>query len=105
MNRRLRMTNLPTTFYGCLKTTRGFERMNRHFGVTNIRTAFYRCLRRMPAFESLWQSYRTSYSEMSLIEDSAALLQGTYAIAASKWRPFCMIQMGVLAPTGPYSSI
>jgi hypothetical protein len=80
MNRHLRITNLPTTFYGYLKTMRGFERMNRHFGITNILTAFYRCLRRMPVFESLWQSYRTSYSEMSLIEGSAASLQGIYAI-------------------------
>src|SRR6202165_508082 len=42
--------------------------MNRHFRVTNLPTTFCLCLRRMHGFEGLWSSYRTSYSETSLIE-------------------------------------
>jgi hypothetical protein len=37
-----------------LEEMRGLERMNRYFGMTNIPTTFYRCLRRMPGFEGLW---------------------------------------------------
>jgi hypothetical protein len=74
MNRHFRVTNLPTTFCRRLRRMPGFERMNRRFGVTNMPTAFCLCLRRMHGFEGLWSSYRTSYSETSLIEGSATSL-------------------------------
>ena len=48
--------------------------MNRHFRVTNLPTTFCLCLRRMHGFEGLWSSYRTSYSETSLIGGSATSL-------------------------------